>query len=203
MNPYLATGLAMCAVIFLALGGTAYLAVYFTRRAKADVERQIAPLAECLDDGQTDVDEAEVTGKFRGSLVFGRMARAAAGTVTLWQSDLIDSAGGTGWNFVYSRPNPKKKDPEAEIDIITDSSQVRAWLQTWTLESLEVLDPLASDWVQAEYVPESGTIRIARPIKNRNHIPEPERFMADLEFAQELGKHNRTIQQGEPATHGE
>lgn len=196
MNPYLATGLAMCAIVFVALIGTGYLAVYFTRRAKADVERMIAPLAAALDEGEADVEEAEVKGKYEGALVFGRMARAAAGTVTLWQSDLIDSAGGHGWNFVYSRPNPKKHDPAEEIDIVTESDAIRSWLETWTVETITAIQPTESDWVQAEYTPESGTIRIARPIKGRNQIPPPETFLADLAFAQEIGDRNRAMQQG-------
>lgn len=109
MNPYVATGLAMCLVILIALIGTGYLAVYFTRRAKADVERLITPLAEMIN-GEANVDDAEVTGRWKDTMVIGRMANAAAGTVTMWQTDLIDSAGGEAWNFVYSRPNLKKSD---------------------------------------------------------------------------------------------
>lgn len=203
MNPYVATGLAMCAVIFIALVGTGYLAVYFTRRAKADVERLITPLAESLDEGVGDAEEAQVTGKYHGTLVFGRMARAAAGTVTLWQTDLIDSAGGVGWNFVYSRPNPKKVDAEAEIDIITDSAVIRSWLETWTVESIASLQPLETDWVQVEYTPESGIVRVARPIKGRNQIPPPESFLSDLTFAEDVGQRNRALQQSEVISDGE
>ena len=104
MNPYVATGLVMCLVILIALIGTGYLAVYFTRRAKADVERMLTPLAELIE-GEADVDEAEVKGKWKGTIAQGRMANAGAGTVTLWQSDIIDAAGGEGWNFVYSSTN--------------------------------------------------------------------------------------------------
>lgn len=203
MNPYLATGLAMCVVILIALIGTGYLAVYFTRRAKADVERLITPLAESLEEGVGDAEEAEVKGKYHGALVFGRMARAAAGTVTLWQTDLIDSAGGQGWNFVYSRPNPKKTNPEAEVDIITESDVVRSWLETWTAESIASLQPLETDWVQVEYTPESGVVRVARPIKGRNQIPAPETFLSDLAFAEQIGNRNRELQQTEGARDGE
>lgn len=194
MNPYIATGLAMCAVILIALIGTGYLAVYFTRRAKQDVELMLTPLAE-LTNGKADVEEAEVEGTWNGTIVQGRMARAAAGTVTLWQSDLIDSAGGAEWNYVYSRPNPKKKNPEEEIDIVTDSAPVRAWLETWTLSDLEPIGPLETDWIQVEYSPERGGIRIARPIRGRNEIPSAESFRRDLDFAERTGAQNRTIQE--------
>lgn len=194
MNPYVATGLAMCLVILVALIGTGYLAVYFTRRAKADLERLLVPLAERID-GEADVEEAEVKGRWNRTIVMGRMARAAAGTVTLWQSDLIDSAAGTSWNYVYSRPNPKKKVPEAEIDIVTESEPIRAWLETWTLEDLTPIRPQETDWVQVEYLAEAGTIRIARPMHGRNDIPSPDLFVRDLEYAETIGDRNRTIQE--------
>lgn len=194
MNPYIATGLAMCLVILLALFGTGYLAVYFTRRAKADVEKLLAPLAE-MTNGEADVEEAEVTGRWRDTLVQGRMAGAAAGTVTLWQSDLVDSAGGVGWNYVYSKPNPKKKNPDAEIDIITDAPHLRSWLETWTVQDLAPIEPEATDWVQVEYSPAAGTIRVARPIRGRNGIPSSEAFARDLDFAAAIGARNRELQQ--------
>lgn len=194
MNPYVATGLAMCLVILIALVGTAYLAVYFTRRAKADVERLMTPLAE-LTEGEADVDEAEVKGTWKGTIVQGRMANAAAGTVTLWQSDLVDSAGGPGWNFVYSRPNPKKKDPAEEIEIVTESPELRSWLETWTVEDIAPIQPMETDWVQVEYLSDAGTIRVARPIKGRNQIPTAEAYASDLDFAFEVGNENRKRQE--------
>ena len=41
MNPYLSFAIAMCAVVIIALAGTAYLSVYFNRRAKGDMERAL------------------------------------------------------------------------------------------------------------------------------------------------------------------
>ena len=195
MNPYVATGLAMCLVILIALIGTGYLAVYFTRRAKADVERLITPLAEMID-GEANVDDAEVTGRWKDTMVIGRMANAAAGTVTMWQTDLIDSAGGQDWNFVYSRPNLKKERPE-EIEIVTESPELRTWLETWTVNDIAAIQPGATDWVQVEYSMEGGYIRIARPIPNRNGIPNPEAFAHDLDFAHAVGIRNRQYQESQ------
>lgn len=193
MNPYIATGLAMCLVVVISLIGTAYLAVYFTRRAKADVKRLLTPLAE-LTDGEADVDEAEVSGKWKDTIVQGRMANAAAGTVTMWQSDLIDSAGGEDWNFVYSRPNQKKERPE-EIEIVTESAELRSWLETWTVEDIAPIQPGTTDWVQVEYSADGGYIRIARPIQGRNGIPAPDAFASDLDFAHRVGAENRQLQE--------
>lgn len=196
MNPYVATGLAMCLVILIALVGTGYLAVYFTRRAKADVARLLAPLATMIE-GEADVEEAEVKGKWQGTIAQGRMANAAAGTVTMWQSEVIDAAGGEGWNFVYSRPNQKKKDPAEEIEIVTESDDLRAWLETWTAETISSTGPQETDWLQVEYSPEAGYVRIARPIHNRNGIPAEDAFARDLDFAFEIGAQNRARQQSD------
>lgn len=184
----------MCLVIFIALFGTGYLAVYFTRRAKADLQRLLVPLAERIG-GEADIEDAHVQGKWNRTIAQGRMASAAAGTVRLWQSDLIDAAAGAGWNYVYSRPNPKKKNPDAEIDIVTESAPIRAWLETWTLDDLAPIRPDATDWVQVEYSPDAGYVRIARPMHGRNDIPAPEAFAADLEFAEEIGNRNRALQE--------
>lgn len=194
MNPYVLTGLAMCLVILVALVGTGYLAVYFTRRAKADLERLLVPLAESIG-GKADVEEAQVEGRWNRTLAQGRMASAAAGTVRLWQSDLIDAAAGTGWNFVYSHPNPKKKNPDEEIEVVTESAAIREWLENWTVDELEPIRPHETDWVQVEYSPEAGYIRVARPMHGRNDIPTPEAFAADLHFAERIGTSNRAMQE--------
>lgn len=202
MNPYVATGLAMCLVILIALVSTGYLAVYFTRRAKADLERLLVPLAESID-GEADVEEAEVKGTWNSALVMGRMASAAAGTVTIWQTDLIDSAAGVAWNLVYSRPNPKKKVPNAEIEIVTDSAVLRLWLETWSVDDLAPIRPEETDWVQVEYSPTGGYIRIARPMHGRNDIPSSDVFAQDLDFAAHIGVENGTRQHGPVAENAE
>lgn len=182
----------MCMVIGVALIGTAYLAVFFTRRAKADLEKLLAPLAEYLD-GEADVEEATVSGRWNNTLAIGRMAGAAGGTVRVWQVDLIDSAGGDAWNYVYSRP--KKNQTEPVIDIVTDNAVIAERLKRIDGKSIEVLRPEATDWVQVEYNPEGGYVRVARPMHGRNDIPGVERFETDLQFLKEIGDENRTLQE--------
>ena len=46
MNPYLSFGLAMCGVTAISLFFTAYLAVHFNRRAKADLQAALTPLGD-------------------------------------------------------------------------------------------------------------------------------------------------------------
>lgn len=182
----------MCMVIGVALIGTAYLAVFFTRRAKADLEKLLAPLAEYLD-GEADVEEATVSGRWNNTLAIGRMAGAAGGTVRVWQVDLIDSAGGDAWNYVYSRP--KKNQTEPVIDIVTDNAVIAERLKRIDGETIEILRPEATDWVQVEYNPEGGYVRVARPMHGRNDIPGVERFETDLQFLKEIGDENRTLQE--------
>lgn len=182
----------MCMVIGVALIGTAYLAVFFTRRAKADLEKLLAPLAEYLD-GEADVEEATVSGRWNNTLAIGRMAGAAGGTVRVWQVDLIDSAGGDAWNYVYSRP--KKNQTEPVIDIVTDNAVIAERLKRIDGKTIEVLRPEATDWVQVEYNPEGGYVRVARPMHGRNDIPGVERFETDLQFLKEIGDENRTLQE--------
>lgn len=192
MNPYLLTGLAMCAIVIIALIGTSYLAVYFTRRAKADLERLMAPLAELLN-GETDIEEAEVKGTWRGNMAIARMANAAAGTVRVFQIDMIDAAGGDGWTYVYSRP--RKDHPEPEIDFRSTNQEIRAAPASLDVPRLEPLEPDEREWLQLEYNPEAGHVRLARPMRGRNEIPSPQRFEVDLNYLTQLCDENRTLQE--------
>lgn len=192
MNPYVLTGLAMCMIIVIALVGTSYLAVYFTRRAKADLERLLTPLAASID-GDVDVEEAEVRGSWDGNLVSARMANAAAGTVRIFQVDMVDAAGGTGWNYVYSRP--RKDVPEPEIEFISDDVSLRDELPSLAQEPIATLEPNERDWLQVEYNPEAGHVRLARPIKGRNEIPGTGRFEADLAYLATICNENRAAQE--------
>lgn len=192
MNPYVTTGLVMCGVVLVALIGTSYLAVYFTRRAKADLERLMTPLAEVLD-GKLDLDEAEITGSFKGHLVTARMANAAAGTVRLFQVDLVDAAGGVAWNYVYSRPRKEETVPRIEFE--SAQMDIRNALRQLQDDELEPLMPNAVEWLQLEYNPNAGYVRLARPMKGRNDIPTMERLETDLHYLVELARENRSLQE--------
>lgn len=192
MNPYVLTGLAMCMIIVIALVGTSYLAVYFTRRAKADLERLLTPLAAVID-GEADIDEAEVRGSWAGNLVSARMANAAAGTVRVFQVDMVDAAGGAGWNYVYSRP--RKDVPEAEVEFISDDISLRDDLPSLSTDRIASLEPNARDWLQVEYDPVAGHVRLARPMKGRNEIPDTDRFEADLGYLSAICDENRAAQE--------
>lgn len=192
MNPYVATGLAMCGILLIALVGTAYLAAYFNRRAKADLERLLTPLAEVIG-GRVDLEDAEVSGSYGGNLVMARMANAAAGTVRLFQIDMIDAAGGTGWNFVYSRPRKEETTPRVEFE--SADMDIRNLLAPLGPARLAPLNPGSTDWLQLEYRPDAGYVRFARPMKSRNEIPDAATFQRALDYLVELGNANRELQE--------
>jgi hypothetical protein len=192
VNPYVATGLAMCGVLLVALIGTAYLAVYFNRRAKADLERLMTPLAELIN-GEVDLDEAEVKGSYEGNLVMARMANAAAGTVRLFQIDMIDAAGGFGWNYIYSRPRKEETAPRVEFE--STRMDIRTQLAPLAENRLVPLNPNATDWIQLEYSPDTGHVRFARPMKSRNEIPDVATFQKSLRYLLELANENRAAQE--------
>jgi hypothetical protein len=183
----------MCSVLLLALIGTAYLAVYFNRRAKADLERLMTPLAELIK-GEVDIDEAEVKGSFEGNLVMARMANAAAGTVRLFQIDMIDAAGGVHWNYVYSRPRKEETMPRVEFE--SKVMDIRNDLESLDESHLAPLNPNATDWIQLEYNPDAGHVRFARPMKSRNEIPDSASFERALRYLVTLANDNRALQEG-------
>jgi hypothetical protein len=181
----------MCGVLLVAVIGTAYLAVYFNRRAKADLERLLTPLAELIN-GEVDLDEAEISGSFEGNLVMARMANAAAGTVRLFQVDLIDAAGGFSWNFIYSRP---RKEETPRIEFESKQPDIRRQLTSLAESRLALLHPSATDWIQLEYSPDAGHVRFARPMKSRNEIPDNDRFAQYLQYLVALANENRALQE--------
>jgi hypothetical protein len=178
--------------MLVALVGTAYLAVYFNRRAKADLERLMTPLADVIG-GKVDLEDAEVSGSYGGNLVMARMANAAAGTVRLFQIDMIDAAGGTGWNFVYFRPRREETTPRIEFE--SADMEIRNHLAPLSPTRLAPLDPGRTDWIQLEYRPDAGHVRFARPMKSRNEIPDVGTFQRALDYLVALGNANRELQE--------
>src|SRR4051812_45865421 len=95
----------MCVIVLLSLAATAYLAVYFNRRAKDDLAQRLQPLAEAID-GQVNLDDARVDGRFHGQIAIGRLANAPGGFGRLFNVELVDSAGGQSWEW-SSLPDKK------------------------------------------------------------------------------------------------
>jgi hypothetical protein len=192
VNPYLAVTLVMCGVIFIALVATAYMAVYFTRRARADLQAALDPLADVLG-GQADIEEAQVTGRYHGKLAFGRMAHAEGGPVRVFQVEVIDAAGGDGWIFVHY---PGK----GTTEIRPEGSAVVAKLEGLARPGLPGQLGITSDWYQVEYSPEGGHVRLLTPMATRKDIPRPGVFEDRLAFLDRLSDDNRAIQEARTST---
>ncbi|MGC4191368.1 MAG: hypothetical protein QM589_09395 [Thermomicrobiales bacterium] len=195
MNPYLATGLVMCAILFIAIVGTAYLAVFFNRRAKADMEAALAPLAAAID-GTVDVDEATVEGRYDGTIVQARVTGAEGGAGRVFQIDLIDAAGGSRWRYrsIAHRDSP---DPTSEFDS-TRPDLRRALDSQFALDKLRTIANPSRHWFWLEYDPDAGHVRLTSPMQTRRDIPDEPAFMARLAYLRELGNANRAVQQDGP-----
>ncbi len=187
MNPYLTVTLVMCGVIFLALAATAYLAVYFTRRAKADLAAALAPLAEVLE-GTSDPDEAVVSGRHNGKLAFGRVANAEGSLVRVFETEVIDSAGGEKWLYVrYPRKDVTEYRPE-------DGAMFAA-LPALQRQDLASSLGITTEWLQVDYSPEKGHVRLTVPMGTRKDIPSADSFIHQLNLLDSLSDENRTWQE--------
>ncbi len=192
MNPYLATAIAMCAIVLLSLAGTAYLAAVMNRRAKSDLLARLEPLAAAID-GAPDVEEARVEGRFHGQIAIGRVANAAGGFGRLFHVELVDSAGGEAWEWSSL---PDKKGPGLTRTFEGDAALQQRLLAGIDFEEAAAVVP--DDRAQRfgfVYDPEAGMIRITREMRSRLDIPDAETFIRQLETLQRMGEANRRAQE--------
>lgn len=189
MNPYVSFGLAMCLVLALALAGTAYMAIYFNRKSKADLTKAMTPLAEFID-GQLDLDEATVSGRYRGHPAQGKIALLPGGMGRVFHSQIIDGAGGEQWSATISRP--KEGDGPATTEIKPEGFMLDP--QLWAHINAMIGEPsLAGLWFRCEYDPAAGAITLTRPMRTRRDFPQPEAFSRWLEALANLADTNRTV----------
>lgn len=179
----------MCGVIVISLGLTAYLAVYFTRRAKVDLEAALTPLAAVIE-GTLDLENAVVKGQFRNQLAFGRMTNAEGGPVRVFQVDLVDPAGGESWLFALIRP--RTADGEWEQRIEPEGTDLLSRFPPLRGENRSPVLMSDVNWAQVAYSSEGGYVRITRPMQTRKDIPGVASFVAQLEYADELAALNRS-----------
>lgn len=190
MNPYVSFALAMCIIIFLALAGTAYMAVYFNRRAKADLAAALAPLAEIVE-GTADVEEARVTGRYRGHIAEGRVRQTPGGMGRVFQALVIDGAGGSKWTWTMTRSkNPSGQDT-ATFEGASPALQDRV---AGLLRELAAHPSLAQTWLKVEYDPAPGHILLTKPMRTRRDLPSAASFQAYLEALVGIADANRAVQ---------
>ncbi len=190
MNPYLATAIAMCAIILLSLAGTAYLAAVMNRRAKEDLLARLEPLAAVID-GTADVEEARVEGRYDGQIAIGRIATAQGGFGRLFHVELVDSVGGQRWEW-SSLPDKKLPDP---IRTFEGDPALRERLAIdFEAEAAVVPDDRAQRFGFL-YDPDAGMVRLTREMRSRLDIPDAETFRAQLATLRRLGEANRRAQE--------
>ena len=191
MNVYVQFALAMCAITIIAFAGTAYLAVAFNRRGKADLAAALAPLADLVG-GEVEVERAEVRGRYSGHLVFGRMANASEGPGRVFQTDLIDPAGGASWRMTSDPPKQSSAPPQERLE--TDDADLRTQLALeWATLAAGAIEPRL-DRYRIEYDSEAGRLRFSRPMRTRRDIPGVDAFKRQLDLLVALGPINRAAQ---------
>ncbi len=190
MSPYVSFALAMCVIILLALAGTAYMAIYFNRRAKADLAAALAPLAEIVG-GTADVEEARVAGRYRGHIAEGRVRHTPGGMGRVFQALVIDGAGGNKWTWTMTRSkDPSVADTAAFEGASTELQDRLAGL----LQELAAHPSLAPTWLKVEYDPAPGHIMLTKPMRTRRDLPSAASFQAFLEALVDIADANRAIQ---------
>jgi hypothetical protein len=189
VSPYLQTALAMCVIVLLSLAGTAYLAMMLNRRAKADLLERLTPLAEAID-GTVDVDEARVEGRYQGQIAVARVANAPGGFGRLFHVELVDSAGGEGWEWSSL---VEKKQPEP-VRTFEGDAALRERLGIDFEEIATVVPDNRAQRFGFLYDPAAGMVRLTREMRSRLDIPDAETFTRQLAALQRLGEANRHAQ---------
>ena len=195
MNTYVVFGLVMLLIVVVSLVASGMLAASFNERAKADLERALAPLAEQID-GTVDLESASVKGRYLGHITTGAMISAPGGMGRQFEVKLVDGAGGEPWAHLTTRP----KDDIGPIEHRFDGSrELDPTLTAAISEPMEKLLPFPG-WFQLRYDPTSGELRLSRTMQSRKDIPAPERFAVYLDTIYRAASANRAAQAPERAT---
>lgn len=189
MNPYVSVSLAMCVIVILALTATAYMAVFFNRRAKADLEAALVPLATAID-GAANVEDAVVNGRVAGHLAEGRVAQLAGGMGRVFHASVIDGAGGARWIWTVSRA--KEPGDLDSYDFEGPPGELKGRLLP-AVESLARERSVAGAWLKVEYDPAPGHVRLTRPMRTRRDLPDAEAFRTYLERLVAIADENRAV----------
>lgn len=194
LNPYVLTALAMCAVVFVALVGTAYLAVFFNRRAKADLELALGPLATLID-GTVNLDEAEVSGSYDDYPAFGRMANASEGPGRVFQVDILDASGGAAWVYTSNQHASSGEPPTIDYRGPSDLEELVTKVIGDHIDA--ILEP-ERERFRVEYLQDQGFLRFVRSIRSRREIPNATSLETQLKMMRSLAVVNRAFMETRP-----
>lgn len=191
MNPYVSFGLVMCGIVLVSLAATAYMAVAFNRRAKADLTAALTPLAAAIG-GELDIDEASVQGRYAGHIVGGRMTNATDGAGRVFRTEIVDSAGGVAWQFLSEPARRQGESPAHRFE--SSKSELAEHLKLEGDARLAAVVDSLRDRFRLDYDPETGRLRFERAMRTRKEIPDDARFRRQLDLLVALGQANRRAQ---------
>ena len=103
MSPYLWFAIAMVGIAVVGLLVTGNLAATFNERAKSDLKTAFEPLAEQIE-GTIDIETASTNGRYHGQITSGQVVAGPGGMGRLFQTTLVEPAGGDSWKAVVTRP---------------------------------------------------------------------------------------------------
>jgi hypothetical protein len=190
VNPYVSTALAMCLIVAIALAATAYMAVFFNRRAKADLAAALDPLREVVG-GEVNLEDAVVSGRYSGHIAEGRVAQLAGGMGRVFHSLVIDGAGGEKWSWTVSR----SKQLGGPDDVAFDGPAGTLPDQLQPLVRRLAADrTLAGAWMRVQYDPGPGYVRLTRPMRTRRDLPGADAFRRYLDELVAIADANRGVQ---------
>jgi hypothetical protein len=184
----------MCAIVAVSLFLTAYMAVVFNRRAKADMLKALTPLAAVMD-GEVDLEEARADGRYKGHISSGRAANAAQGPGRVFLTSLIDGAGGLPWTYTARRS--KEAGQPSEISMIGPGETTDMAFQD-AIGQIALPMLTAPGWLEIDYDPTAGHVRLTQPMQTRRDIPPPDSFRAYLDSLVRIAGINRARQHPEP-----
>jgi hypothetical protein len=181
----------MCVIVLIALVGTAYLAVYFNRRGKADLLAAVEPLAAAID-GSVNLDEAEVAGKRGRWPVYGRMANASEGPGRVFQVDVVDAAGGDDWQYTS---NPPRKEQPRSIEFSGPDALRQLFEPIIESGTAGIVDP-DRERFRIVYSAAKGTVQLIRAMQTRRDIPTAETFAREVDLLTRIAETNRAFVEG-------
>ena len=181
----------MCGVVLISLAATAYMAVAFNRRAKADLADALTPLAAAID-GNVDIDDASVQGWYAGRIVGGRVANATDGPGRVFRTEVVDAAGGVAWQYLWDPARRHSELPNQRFESV--NGELAALLKPECDRRLAAVANPGRDRFRLDYDPETGRLRFERAMRTRKEIPDDATFRQQLDLLVAIGQANRRAQ---------